>query len=355
LNHRAARLGITAALALGLLLVAGDRIGSFGAPGLGAAPDGAVQNPRDRISDAFWMSFPESLRSFASPRPAAAPASATIGLNPRDYMAPDFWLNLPDSVPNVTYVDNTFFSPALGQNASYLVVLPPGYDQEPGRFYPVLYMLHGIGGFRSEWLGYGFVEHARKLMAEGVIEPMIIVFPEGGPFFWVNKFPDGPRYGDFVAVDVVNQIDSRYRTIPTREGRAIGGLSNGATGALQIGLRHQSVFGTIGSHSPAVRTLDEAPEFFGDQAWFEEFVYPGTIARTTGGSGQRILVDIGVADEWIERALNLSQDLTAAGIDHELQIPDGGHDGFYWHERSPDYLRFYNQSFIEQRALLASR
>ena len=171
-----------------------------------------------------------------------------------------------------------FFSRALGRDVAYLVWLPPGYGQPAGageRTYPALYLLHGAGGpagfGAEEWLGYALTEALDRLVALGLIEPLLVVLPEGEQGYWINHAAGAARWADFVAVDLVRHVDATFRTEARRERRAIGGLSMGGHGALQLALNHPDVFAVAGAHSPTLRPFEESPAFFGDRRWFARF------------------------------------------------------------------------------------
>jgi len=107
-----------------------------------------------------------------------------------------------------TRVDSLIASPALGQPMPITVFLPPGYETSSQR-YPVLYMLHGLGGHRDEWEGYGMFDTANAMMRSGEIPPFIIVLPEGSDGYWFNHADNGARWGDYLAHDVVNAVDAK--------------------------------------------------------------------------------------------------------------------------------------------------
>src|SRR5204862_4380329 len=104
-----------------------------------------------------------------------------------------------------------------------------------GQRYPVLYLLHGLSGRYDEWDGYGVSEVANALSADGKFPGVIMVMPQGGLGYWLNQ-DGGTPWADYVARDLVSHVDGTYRTIPRREARAVGGLSMGAHGALQLTL-----------------------------------------------------------------------------------------------------------------------
>ena len=148
-----------------------------------------------------------------------------------------------------------FYSPALDRDMSYYVYLPPGYGSE-GRRYPVLYMLHGGGGSKDEWAAYGLVDDVDRSIESKDIRPLIVVMPQGDLSYWVNWVDGGPRWGDYVARDVRRQVDATFRTLPDASHRAIGGLSMGGAGALQLAFNHPDIFQVVGAHSPSLHLDD---------------------------------------------------------------------------------------------------
>jgi enterochelin esterase-like enzyme len=142
-----------------------------------------------------------------------------------------------------------------GRSQDVYVYLPPGYANHPAKRYPVLYLLHGFPGRPLAFLltvRMGVVEDS--LVAKHKAQPLILVLPFGstGTFTdkeWANG--QGPYEGwrSFVSRDVVRAIDARYRTIASRSGRAIGGLSEGGYGAINIVLHEPREFSLAESWS----------------------------------------------------------------------------------------------------------
>jgi enterochelin esterase-like enzyme len=223
----------------------------------------------------------------------------------------------------------------------YGLYLPPGYDGATAR-YPVLYLLHGIGGHYSEWAAYGLLEAAERLIASGRIEPIIIVLAQGDESYFANHpVPGGARWGDYLAHDLVAHIDATYRTVAGREARGVGGLSMGGFGALHLAFAYPEVFGVVGAHSPSLRTHGEAPWYLGDPLAYAR-LDPMQLARAIDPArAPRIWIDVGVADEWAVRTSTLKDDLRARGIRPEYRETAGGHDAAYWRQNAGSYLRFY--------------
>jgi enterochelin esterase-like enzyme len=241
-----------------------------------------------------------------------------------------------------------FFSPALQRDMRYFVYLPPGYEEE-GRRYPVLVMLHGNSGSYEEWLAYGLISGADRLIAAREILPVIIVLPQGDFSYWVNHAGNGPRWGDYLTTDLVRHIRATYRTLPGGEHRAVGGLSMGATGALVNAFRNPDVFGIVGAHSPALPEDDGSRDFLGRGHEFAQ-QDPVSLARTAGQLHRlRIWIDVGDEDSWLDRVELFHEVLEARGINHDWNVLPGDHWGPYWAEHVPSYLRFYDAALNPER------
>jgi S-formylglutathione hydrolase len=170
-------------------------------------------------------------------------------------------------------VEEHFFSPALAGNLlgdaadrAVTVYLPPSYDAEPGRRFPVLYLLHGFKAKNHVWTkpapgrGFNLQEVADALITQGRIPPLIIVMPDGsnayGGSFYLNSTVTG-NWEDYITRDLVAHIDAAYRTIPQPAARGLAGHSMGGYGAFLLGLRHPDVFGAVYALSPACLVFAE--------------------------------------------------------------------------------------------------
>ena len=151
-------------------------------------------------------------------------------------------------------------SKTVGTKRRMQVYTPPGYSKD--KKYPVLYLLHGIGGDESEWQRFVRVDSLMdNLIADRKAVPMIVVMPNGRA--QKNDRPEGnvyaaaPAFATFerdLLDDVIPAIDSLYSTRPDRESRALAGLSMGGGQTLNFGLAHPDIFAWIGAFSPAPNT-----------------------------------------------------------------------------------------------------
>jgi enterochelin esterase-like enzyme len=245
--------------------------------------------------------------------------------------------------PSGEIVDEQLFSAAVGQSLPYRVYLPPGYDANPSVRYPALYMLHGLGGTYLEWSADGLLDTADRLINTGQIAPLIIVMPEGEQAYWVDHADGGPRWGAYVAQDLVAAVDARYRTIADRGRRAIGGMSMGGNGALQLAINYPDVFSVVGAHSFALRRRDTAPPYFGDQTYFDDHD-PVYLFKSRPDVARKLTVwlDVGASDPWQPADAEFNQQLSGEGIQHAWHVFSGGHEDAYWSDHAADYLRFYS-------------
>jgi enterochelin esterase-like enzyme len=134
-----------------------------------------------------------------------------------------------------------------------IVVLPPGYQAERTRRYPVVYALHGYSIGAEQWVREIHVPQTIEgAFAKGA-RPMIVVFPDSKTVhdgsMYSNSITTG-HFEDYIWRDVVSYIDERYRTIADRNNRGLVGHSMGGYGASRIGMKHPDVFGSLYIMSP---------------------------------------------------------------------------------------------------------
>jgi enterochelin esterase-like enzyme len=129
------------------------------------------------------------------------------------------------------------------------VYLPPSYAGNPNRRYPVVYLLHGYGLTAARWMTFAnLAATADKDIAAGTMQEMILVNPDAFTVHSGSMYSASQTIGDwetFIAEDLVSFIDSRYRTIPNRMSRGLGGHSMGGYGTIRIGMKRPDVFSSL--------------------------------------------------------------------------------------------------------------
>ncbi|WP_197138096.1 alpha/beta fold hydrolase [Crateriforma conspicua] len=171
--------------------------------------------------------------------PQEAPSRAdTSRMRDRD----PAWKMTPVEAPNLHY--RTFQSATVGEEVSYVIYLPPSYDEQTDKRFPVVYWLHGIGGSQQ-----GLPTMSQRMtdaIGAGKLPPMIVVYVNGMVrSSWVDS-KDGRVPVETVAIEeLIPHIDANYRTIAARNSRMIEGFSMGGAGAAKWGFRHPELFGSM--------------------------------------------------------------------------------------------------------------
>lgn len=254
-------------------------------------------------------------------------------------------------------LDRRLASDALGRDLPYALYLPDAYAAEPGRRFPVVYLLHGHSGNQATWVrAGGLPATADRLIGAGAIPPLIVVMPGVGNSWYVDseRSGSGGMMAEALLEDLIGHVDRSFRTVPGRTGRAIAGQSMGGFGALHLAFRDPGRFAAVASLSGALFIEMPAPDairrLFGDV--FGEPFEPATFraASPLGRSGdlmaQAPLPDLYLAsgdDDYFgfwQGAALLFIELREAGVPSELRITDGGHDWPYWAAALDPALRF---------------
>jgi S-formylglutathione hydrolase FrmB len=153
------------------------------------------------------------------------------------------------------------------------VYLPPGYDAEPTRAYPSVYVIQGYTGHVAMWRNRSayrqpFPETADAVFAGGQAPPAIVVYVDAWTAYGGSQFVDSPgtgRYHSYLCDEVVPWVDSRYRTLPGAAHRAIMGKSSGGFGAMITPMLRPDLFGALATHAgDSLYELSYVPEFAKD-------------------------------------------------------------------------------------------
>jgi enterochelin esterase-like enzyme len=253
--------------------------------------------------------------------PAPTP-SPTSGLPPSP---------VPTSAPLAGRVEKGMYPSAVtGQTESYRVYLPPGYDQVDRR-YPALYLLHGWPYDEAHWDNLGVDEVADARMVAGIVSPFIIVLPGADSRgLYVTTSGGAGSFEEQLVNELMPHIDATFRTLQTRDARAIGGISRGGVWSLEIGFRHPDAFGIVGAHSPAL-SANRAPPAYD----------PFTLMNQPGVDSLRIYLSAGDRDWAQEATRQLHEALNARGITNEFVVHSGAHVDQLWADHIPEYLDFY--------------
>lgn len=160
------------------------------------------------------------------------------------------WNGPPLNAPGLSH--RVFASEAAGTKVSYHIYLPPAYETETERRFPVIYWLHGGGGDREEGVGMragggrGPIAVSQlygEAMREGRIPEAILVFPNGlRGSLWCDSSDGTTPVETILMKELIPEVDRRFRTVASREGRLIEGFSMGGFGAARLGFRYPETF-----------------------------------------------------------------------------------------------------------------
>jgi enterochelin esterase-like enzyme len=206
----------------------------------------------------------------------------------------------------------------------FRIYLPPCYDEQPDKRYPVLYLLHGQTYTDDQWIRLGAARVLDRLIQSGQAEPFIIIFPDDR--YW--NLQAGSGFGQRLLEAIIPYVDANYRTLADREHRAIGGMSRGAGWSLRLGLANWNQFGTIGLHSLAVMQSDLSRV----KDW---------LAEIPPASRPNIFMDIGDNDQELAMARAVETTFNEAGLSHEWHLYSGAHTETYWSAHVDEYIRWY--------------
>lgn len=267
--------------------------------------------------------------------------------------------------------DEYFESYVLKRKISYAVLLPEGYDTSSVT-YPVIYLLHGFGDDRSAWYNGGNIKHYIDYYRE-LIGDVILVMPEAGNSYWVNRYNGQYPVMDMLVNELTNVIDTSFRTIKNKNARAVMGYSMGGYGALVTVAKNPSVFNTCVSLSMSFRTdtqyMAEPQEIF-DNQWGSVFGGRGKAGneRITpyfkeyspfhffkdpedpSHSGQNYYLACGNMEETLDitnEELHLL--MNDNEIAHIYSTGNGGHNWTYWHKELATALEFIGNSFGDNK------
>jgi len=223
----------------------------------------------------------------------------------------------------------------------YCAMLPPSYDTQTTKKFPVLYFLHGLGGDQSFLVSSGGWQIIEDMWEQKKLGEFVIITPDADTSFYINSKDGRVHYDDFFIRDFIPQMEKKFRLTGTRAGRAIGGVSMGGYGALRFAFKYPQMFVSVAAHMPAL--LEQLPNgaanagfsaFFGsafgrpvDEAFWKAntpFVY----AHNKNLAGLKIYADCGSSDDYGFDAgtRQLDKLLTQRHVPHTIAIYPGQHD-----------------------------
>ncbi|MCI0535123.1 MAG: alpha/beta fold hydrolase, partial [Verrucomicrobiales bacterium] len=259
------------------------------------------------------------------PRGAGPPAKAPS--------APAAWAEPKAEPDGMKY--RTFASKAAGTEVSYLIYLPPDYETAKAKRYPLFYWLHGRGG--SQTAASQLVKRLDPAIRAGKAPPMIVVGINGlKTSSFVDRADGSAPVQTVIVKELIPHVDATYRTIASREGRAIEGFSMGGAGAPKIGFKYPELFGAVSILAGALHDLESYKtrgtafqDIYGGKDDYYEANNPWKLVelnadKIRGRTAVRIVV--GGKDGLLGRNTEFHQLLDKLKIAHDFTVvPDAPH------------------------------
>lgn len=245
-------------------------------------------------------------------------------------------------------------SESMDRQLKVTVVVPDSYNTNADN-YPTIYVLHGWSGNEQDWVKNSDIA---KLADQYQV---ILVMPDGDYDKWYIDSPvdKNSRFETYISQELVAAIDHDFRTITSKNGRAITGLSMGGFGALNIAVNHQDQFGAVGSMSGGVDPR-EFPKNWGLEQVFGNHVDNAKFwdnkaiinnAHHFIFSDIDIIIDCGTDDFFINSNRQLHNKLLALKIPHDYIERNGGHTWNYWDNAIKYQMQFLTDALNTKRAL----
>ncbi len=242
-----------------------------------------------------------------------------------------------NDVPHGTVARRWYDSPGTGKVRRITVYTPPGYEKGNDK-YPVLYLLHGMGGDEEAWLALGrTAQILDNLIARGKALPMIVVMPNGNvaqeaapgesdaglykPSFQVPNTMDGKMEETFP--DIIRFTESNYRVQKNKAGRAIAGLSMGGYHTLHISRYYPDTFDYIGLFSAAILPNEKT-----DSKVYADL--DATLAKQKANGYKLYWIGIGKTDFLYKAVSDYRAKLDRMGMPYQYRESEGGHTWANW-------------------------
>ncbi len=244
------------------------------------------------------------------------------------------------------------YSAIMHKSIKAVIVKPDNYDNIKAM--PVVYLLHGAGGNYA-----AFISKMPFLKDLADQYKMMFVCPDGNITSWYLDSPINPdwRYETYTGTELVDWVDTHYKTIKDRGGRAITGYSMGGHGALYLSFKHQDTFGAAGSMSGGVdfrpfpknwRIAEKLGEYADHPDNWDKNTVINMVDLLTPGK-LALIVDCGTEDFFYTVNMNFHNVLLAKKIPHDFIIRPGAHNFDYWNNAIKYQVLFFHDYFERQK------
>lgn len=238
------------------------------------------------------------------------------------------------------------FSESMGKKIKAVIIFPENHSKAV----PTLYLLHGYSGDYSNW-----VTKAPYIKTLVDRYNYAVVCPDGGygSWYWDIKGDRDNQYETFISKELISYVEGRYDVCENRESRAITGLSMGGHGALYVGIRHQDLYGAVGSTAGGVdfrpfpnnwEIINRLGPYSENKEKWDQHVVIEMLHQIKPNS-LKIFVDCGTDDFFYTVNKALHERMTYLNIPHTFVSMPGKHNWDYWSQSIQLQMAFFDQFF----------
>ena len=304
---------------------------------------GTEKHPLARCEDGFWRGTVSGigggfhLHKYYVDNVQLINPAAPIGFG---HFAPNNFLEIPDETSEIFYIRDVphgdvrmelYPSSVTGRMKCCYVYTPPGYDNHCEKRYPVLYLQHGVTENEIGWIWHGKANFIMdNLLADHKCSEMLIVMNAGYGF--VGE--ESPEFlpGDFdreLAEDCIPYIDRKYRTLTSRDHRAVAGLSLGSAQAFYAAMKHRDLYGSLGMFSGGLPLIRADYDY---SAFFEE-------GERVNANFRLLYLGVGEQEMFYQNTLEVCRELDRKGIRYRFFSTPGYHEWDVWRRCLHDFAQ----------------
>lgn len=218
--------------------------------------------------------------------------------------------------------DIEIFDDINGRTWSYNVILPPDYEPETEKKYPVLYLLHGRGATKDSWVNSFKIQSIADYYIKSGYPDLVIVMPQADSTYYVDNYQGNIKYETFFINRFIPEIEKKFSIVESKDKRIIAGFSMGGYGAAYYSLKYNDLFSYCGAFSAPLKGKDDPS-------------VPSVLKNATGKNPEDLpflLLEVGNEDSFAEVNIEAHVAFLLWGIQHELILRPGGHNSKFWQE-----------------------
>jgi enterochelin esterase-like enzyme len=239
------------------------------------------------------------------------------------------------------------------EKRNLIIYIPPKYQPEQGNKYPLLILLHGSPGKETDWIEAAKAkETLDNAINSGMLSPAIVAFPDGNGNMnndtqYINSTDGKELNADFITKKVIGYVSQNFAIKPESKYHAIGGLSSGGFGAINLGLKNQDVFGEILSFSGYgnIEVSESTQKLIQHSDETIKSNSPLKYIKNLTTNTIKIKLVVGKQDGFLSENQEIQKQLKDKNFQVDFSTPDGVHSWIFWTDQLKNNLEWLNQQW----------